>query len=188
MSREIINYTGRQFGRFLVLSLDSDRTCRGRTWWLCRCECGTEKSLDISNLKRGKPKSCGCKKSFDISKANMLPHGEAHINLAFIQYKQRAKRGDLLWELTKERFKEFITSDCVYCGSEPIVGIYTRTFHNGAIPMNGIDRLDSEKGYTEINCVSCCRICNFMKKELSYNKFIEHVAKIHNYIALGDHS
>jgi hypothetical protein len=36
------------------------RDARGQAVWLCRCECGTEKTVNGSNLRRGHHKSCGC--------------------------------------------------------------------------------------------------------------------------------
>jgi hypothetical protein len=33
----------------------------GRAMWWCRCECGTEKIVESSSLKRGYPKSCTCR-------------------------------------------------------------------------------------------------------------------------------
>lgn len=34
-------------------------TAKGR--YVCRCVCGTEKSVDVQSLERGKSKSCGCR-------------------------------------------------------------------------------------------------------------------------------
>jgi len=28
--------------------------------WICKCSCGTERSLDAGNLRNGRTKSCGC--------------------------------------------------------------------------------------------------------------------------------
>jgi hypothetical protein len=52
---------GRQFGQLVVLG-KSNRTDNGRNFpfWLCRCECGTEKDVDGAALKSGLTKSCGC--------------------------------------------------------------------------------------------------------------------------------
>jgi 5-methylcytosine-specific restriction endonuclease McrA len=39
---------------------------------------------------------------------------------------------------------------------------------------SGIDRKDNEKGYTEENCVPCCKRCNGIKGEwLSYEEMLE---------------
>lgn len=54
---------------------------------------------------------------------------------------------------------------CEYCGSTKRLGI---------------DRVDSSiRGYdNKANCVPCCAMCNFLKKHLSLQDFLEHVRKV----------
>lgn len=47
-----IDLTGKRVGRWLVLRYASDRL------WLCRCDCGTEKTVDGSSLRRGLTQGC----------------------------------------------------------------------------------------------------------------------------------
>jgi hypothetical protein len=51
----------------LIERIPHTRPCKA----LYRCECGTEKVLDMSNVKRGKIQSCGCL-SREMAKARML--------------------------------------------------------------------------------------------------------------------
>lgn len=53
-----IDLAGRVFGRWVVL--DKYVRQKGRTMWLCRCECGTEKLVDGTSLRGGISKGCGC--------------------------------------------------------------------------------------------------------------------------------
>lgn len=58
-----IDLTGQVFGRLTVIKmLDPIKRPSGslRYKCLCRCDCGTEKSVDVNALKRGATKSCGC--------------------------------------------------------------------------------------------------------------------------------
>lgn len=57
MSR-VIDLVGQRYGRLLVLRLD--RLAESASFWVCRCDCGTEKSIRSNDLRRGKVKSCGC--------------------------------------------------------------------------------------------------------------------------------
>ena len=61
--------TGMKFGRWLVLKPAEPKIYNGRThrYWLCRCECGTERTVKELSLKSGKSQSCGCMHS-DIMK------------------------------------------------------------------------------------------------------------------------
>lgn len=47
---------GRRFGRYIVLSRNGYK-------WNCRCDCGTEKSVDGADLLNGSIVSCGCYRS-----------------------------------------------------------------------------------------------------------------------------
>ena len=93
-------------------------------------------------------------------------------------YKRRAKRKDMIFELTKEECIDLFNQPCYYCGyiSES---------------LNGIDRVDVTKGYTKSNSVPCCTYCNQMKggverwfcNDISNGKtnFLQHITRIYNY-------
>ena len=51
--------TGRRFGRLVVIS-DTDRRNHTDRYWLCRCDCGTEKEILGRALWQGATQSCGC--------------------------------------------------------------------------------------------------------------------------------
>lgn len=52
------DYTGQRFGSLTVLAPHSTD---GRRWfWTARCDCGTEKIVQIDKLAQGRIVSCGC--------------------------------------------------------------------------------------------------------------------------------
>lgn len=54
-----LNLIGERFGRLAVLErVESDK--HGRTRWLCRCDCGTERVANRLSLRNGDIRSCGC--------------------------------------------------------------------------------------------------------------------------------
>lgn len=53
-----IDMTGKQFGEWTVL----ERDLVNRRNWLCRCSCGTERSVDGVNLRKGLSTSCNHKR------------------------------------------------------------------------------------------------------------------------------
>ncbi len=54
-----IDLTGQRYERLAVIS---QAPARGKdTFWLCRCDCGTELEVRTSNLRRGNTGSCGCR-------------------------------------------------------------------------------------------------------------------------------
>lgn len=55
---EVIDLTGKKFGKLTVISRVKNR---GRyVYWHCKCDCGNEKEICGSSLKRGHTTSCGC--------------------------------------------------------------------------------------------------------------------------------
>ncbi len=53
------NLTNRRFGLLTAIAI-VDRTKRGRLIWACRCDCGNETRVQVSNLTCGMVRSCGC--------------------------------------------------------------------------------------------------------------------------------
>jgi hypothetical protein len=50
---------------------------------------------------------------------------------------------------------------------------------------NGIDKVVPKNGYVIDNCVSCCKMCNFMKNDIDVDVFlqlVEHIATLNNKI------
>lgn len=59
MEKTNINLNGQTFGRWTILET-IPKYKNGRTYCLCRCECGTEKYVVRYSLLNGDSKSCGC--------------------------------------------------------------------------------------------------------------------------------
>lgn len=52
---------GNKYGRLTVLRYDEIKSKdTGYTYWECKCECGTVKSIYVGHLKTGGTSSCGC--------------------------------------------------------------------------------------------------------------------------------
>lgn len=57
---KLIDLTGQTFGRWTVLYRDTNK--KGTAHWICKCECGTERSVCGTSLRGGVSTSCGCYK------------------------------------------------------------------------------------------------------------------------------
>ena len=75
-------------------------------------------------------------------------------------------------------FASFLFKECTYCGDKMFS---SKVFNGKIIKSNGIDRIDSKRGYTYDNCQPCCKICNSMKITLSEEVFLSQIEKILNY-------
>jgi hypothetical protein len=73
-TQNFIDMTGCRHGSLTVLSYQGYKP--GGAVWLCRCDCGTEKTFVGRNIRLGSTTSCGCKSAAMISKARTR-HGYA---------------------------------------------------------------------------------------------------------------
>jgi hypothetical protein len=178
-----IDLTGHKKGRLTVLSFSHSHvqpSGQKRAVWNVVCECGTTKKMSTANLTSGATISCGCYKSEGLNKKE---HGVSSFNHKYGGYKARARlhKKNIPFDLTKEEFKAIVLQNCHYCGIESSSVVMAKPTANGAFVSNGIDRVDSSKGYVKENCVPCCTRCNWMKNEMPYEDFLLHIKRIFNY-------
>jgi hypothetical protein len=84
-------------------------------------------------------------------------------------YVKGAKKRGIHFTLPKKRFESLITQPCFYCAYQK----------QGEV--NGIDRVDNNKGYVEENVVSCCQTCNEAKGTQHPQEFIDKLQAIQQY-------
>jgi hypothetical protein len=68
-----LNLVDRRFGRLLVLADAGNR--KGRSRWLCRCDCGKKHTVDGKLLTRGHTNSCGCLHGETVANRNRIRVG-----------------------------------------------------------------------------------------------------------------
>lgn len=114
---------------------------------------------------------------------NNNKHQLSYRKYLYNTYKKRANRKNITFNLTFEEFDCLIQKQCYYCNNEPQFPSEKTIKERGNInepnfAHNGIDRLDSNKGYTKENCVPCCPKCNMMKWVLNETEFFTQIIKI----------
>lgn len=57
--RKIIDLTGKKIGKWRIIERNGGDNY-GHPYWLCKCDCGTLRTVDGSHLRRNKSLSCGC--------------------------------------------------------------------------------------------------------------------------------
>jgi hypothetical protein len=141
------------------------------TWFvLCRCGIGIFEATTAS-LRRGQI-SCGC--------ARHLGFGESSRNSLFLNYKTGARIRGFSWELSKAEFCALTMQVCHYCGAAPTRTHKSGPRSHGACLYNGVDRKNSDKGYTRDNVVPACWECNRAKGATPYLHFLEWVQRLAN--------
>jgi len=97
--------------------------------------------------------------------------------MALAQYRRQAKARDLDWDLSDDDVDKLFAGDCHWCGEPPS---NTGRHHGnyGDFRHNGIDRVDNTSGYVPGNTVSCCIVCNSMKRDFQEDVFLDRVRRI----------
>jgi len=144
-----------------------------------KCSCGNIFLTLPRRIKSGQTKSCGCLKKAQLSEysTGRTPQNalkdptESSFGSLWHSYKRNARVKGHEFNLTKEEFRKLTKSNCHYCGCEPYVERTAQTAREGYL-YNGIDRKDNDEGYTLENSLTCCGTCNFLKRDLIYDEFI----------------
>lgn len=143
-----IDLTGQRFGRLVVEGFAYTNKHR-RSMWVCKCDCGQEKIVDIQHLKNGLTKSCGCLK-VDRCKERDFTHGYTGTRLYNIwcgmidrtersnnhAYKNYGGRGISICEEWRNSFEAF----------------YQWAIRHGYQDGLSIDRIDVNGNYCPENC------------------------------------
>lgn len=174
----MIDKTGKRFGRWTVLER-AENNSQGSTRWLCKCDCGTVRTVYSGSLSNGCSKSCGCLCREIVGKAHSLPPSVASANQLFARYRLGARKRGYAINLTKKQFLTLTKQNCHYCGVEP------RQVRraNSASPYiyNGVDRVNNDKGYVLGNVVACCKICNHAKTNMPVEQFRAWIKRAYNH-------
>jgi hypothetical protein len=172
-----LEITGQKFNLLTAVKIDH-KNKYGTYMWEFACECGVRKVTYAHLVRKGRIKSCGCLLHRTHCPYNKLPDGEAAFNALLQGYKDDAKRRELSFGLTPERFRTLTKSTCKYCGVPPLQSHNTHKNQGTPYVYNGIDRQDNKQGYTLENSVACCCVCNKAKRAMSVSQFMDWIQRL----------
>jgi len=157
------------------------RWTEARRAWLCRCVCGGETYARAWALKNGRHRRCGCGRTAERL-STRLPNDLGPKRALYRLYRRAARNRNYAFCLSEARFVRLVDSSCHYCGASP-----RRVFNHNkrsrirAVPTNGVDRVDNAKGYTTLNCVPCCAICNRAKGTLFVDEWTDWIRRVYRW-------
>lgn len=137
--------TGLVYGQLTVLQ---ELPSNGKyTRWLCRCDCGKEKSIISVALRQGTTVSCGCYGRKNSSQRNST-HGMSKSPEYYI------------WDSMKQRccnakskgFKAYGGKGISLCDEWLSFDNFFADMGNRPDDKSQIDRIDNNKGYSKENC------------------------------------
>lgn len=169
-----LDLTGKTFDKLTIIKREENDK-KHNTVWLCQCECGTQKKITGNYLRKkiNTIKSCGCSRIYGPPPKD---YGQVAFKSVMTGYKIGAKKRGLPFLLTEYQFKHLTSSDCNYCGLSPRT--ICKKGMNGQYIYNGIDRVDSQLGYSIDNCVPCCKKCNWSKSNDTSEEFFTWVNRL----------
>ena len=124
-----------------------------------------EKIKEIERRRRQTPEHKTYAKQWREQNKDYIKEYKQSLKGKYSEYRQNAKNRNFVFELTFEQFQSFWKKPCTYCGAE--------------IETIGLDRKNSNAGYTIDNVSPCCYNCNRSKSDLSldeWNKWRRNVA------------
>ena len=143
---------GQRFGRLVVIREDDRKY--GHRYILCKCDCGTEKSINLHSLLNGCSNSCGCLRREYIASKN-FKHGFANRN-------NELERIYCIWSGMKKRcysetdpgYKNYGGRGITICDEwkDNYPAFREWSISNGYSDELSIDRIDNDKGYAPDNC------------------------------------
>lgn len=161
VQREVkIEMVGKRFGRWTVIER-VDKDVDG-TYWLCRCDCGTERVVNGRGLRTGKSVSCGCYAREVTSRRmkNLTP--EEKMKFARYTHRQSDSRLYCIWWGMRERCYRPSKAEYKYYGGrgiticdewlEDFMNFYNWAMANGYEDHLSIDRIDVNGNYCPENC------------------------------------
>lgn len=170
--RKLIDLTGKKFGRLTVIEMVGTHIYPCGTkipLWKCKCDCGNERVIHSSNLRKGQI-SCGC---FKKENPNRLKHG------------LKGTRIYDIWQSMKQRccnsksinYKDYGARGITICDEwlHDFQAFYNWSMLHGYKDNLEIDRIDNDKGYIPENC--CWTTREQQQNNKRNNHFIEYNGK-----------
>lgn len=148
MGKPLNNLQGFRFGSLTVLQLGEKQRPMNGAWWLCLCDCGTQKNIPATDMVQGKINSCGCEHAERIGRAG-ITHGKS---------KSRTYK---LWMAMRNRCDR-VNQD--YSCRGIVYDERWKSFENfledmGEAPEGlSLDRIDCNGNYHKANCRWATRV------------------------------
>lgn len=139
---KIIDLTGQRFGSLIVVKQNGSKG--GHKLWLCKCDCGKEKTVSGSKLREGEVKSCGCQHYLAC-----VTHGQTETRLYHIWCTMKARCN----RPSSKKYYRYGGRGIKLCQEwNDFRPFMEWALSNGYSDNLSIDRIDNDAGYNPQNC------------------------------------
>ncbi len=143
--RAATDLAGCRFGRLSVLSRNGSHRYSGgaHALWLCRCDCGQERTFMATNLVTGKTASCGC-----LMRDRVTTHGRSRSS-EYTSWKEMKRRCE---NHMHESFHNYGGRGIRVCENWHSFAIFLSDMGEKPSKEYTIERLDNHRDYEPGNC------------------------------------
>jgi len=143
-----VDVVGQRFGRYLVIAKSEKRTKAMKQMVWCKCDCGTEREVVVSNLRSGLSTSCGCWKDEKTSERRKK-HGFSKTTM-YYRYQGMIRR---CYDPLHKEFKNYGARGIKVC-EKWLESVENYIEDMGFPPFKTaqIDRINNNLGYFKENC------------------------------------
>jgi hypothetical protein len=156
-----IDRSGHRFGRLTIISQAATKQFAGgsrMSQWLCRCDCGKEKTIPWGDLRSGHTRSCGCL-SIETTIKRSTKHGDAKHRAAAVEYNIRTAMISRCRNPKNKSYANYGGRGIRVCarwlhgdGCRSGYECFLADMGRRPSPLLSLDRIDNDGGYEPGNC------------------------------------
>lgn len=155
MGRKLIDITGNIYNNLQVIRLDPERSTNKVKYWICKCKCGNYTSVELTKLKNGNIKGCGCLRG----KNNIKIVNNKKIYKRWSHMKSRCERKNDI------SYKNYGARGIKVCDEwKDYTNFEKWSLENGYADNLELDRIDNNGNYEPSNCRYVTRTQNARNK------------------------
>lgn len=142
------NLIGRRFGHLVVV--DYSLSKNGKTFWKCKCDCGTTKDVGADGLVKGAIQTCGCCSEKSGVHNHNYKHGLTHSRIMRIWTNMKGR----CYNPREKAYKNYGARGITICSEwiNDVKSFYDWAILNGYDDTLTIDRIDVNGNYEPSNC------------------------------------
>lgn len=139
---------GRRFDRWTVVERDMTARRGKQVYWVCRCDCGTVRSVAAGSLLRGLSRSCRCIVT-EVTARRNHKHGGSRSTEHLVWCNMRRRCNDP----TTLNYHLYGGRGITVCDRWQDFAAFLADMGSRPSPKHSIDRKDNNRGYSPENCV-----------------------------------